>query len=69
MSISININGEHYTGLSPDLHVLALLEYLQLSPRKIAVEINREIVPKSQYESIRLRQGDVVEIITFIGGG
>ncbi|MBE5936782.1 MAG: sulfur carrier protein ThiS [Lachnospiraceae bacterium] len=36
---------------------------------RIAVECNEEIVPKSQYESFIIHSGDVVEIVSFVGGG
>ena len=50
----------------------SLAEYLagtRYDVRRIAVERNGEIVPKSQYESTVLEDGDVVEIVSFVGGG
>ncbi len=38
-------------------------------PDRIAVELNREIVPKKQYPEIVLHDGDALEIVTFMGGG
>ncbi|MDD6396676.1 MAG: sulfur carrier protein ThiS [Acutalibacteraceae bacterium] len=49
-----------------------LSEYLadtDYEPSRIAVEINEEIVPKSQYDKIILADGDVVEVVSFVGGG
>lgn len=49
-----------------------LSEYLadtDYEPSRIAVEINEEIVPKSQYDKIILVDGDVVEVVSFVGGG
>ena len=49
-----------------------LLDYLQevgYTPARIAVERNGEIVPRATYESVRLAAGDVVEIVSFVGGG
>ena len=63
------INGETYADLNVDMNVLDLLSYLNLPKAKIAVERNREIVPKSGYATAVLQDGDVLEIITFIGGG
>ena len=63
------INGETYDQLKADMSVLGLLSYLNLPKAKIAVELNREIVPKSRYEAVILQDGDMLEIITFIGGG
>ena len=63
------INGEKYTDMKADINVLELLSLLNLPKEKIAVERNKEIVPKSGYETVILQDGDVLEIITFIGGG
>lgn len=63
------INGETYDDLKADINVRDLLSHLDLPQAKIAVERNREIVPKSGYATVLLQDGDVLEIITFIGGG
>ena len=47
----------------------ALVASLGLGPRRIAVELNREVVPRVSYDSTVLRDGDAVEIIHFVGGG
>jgi thiamine biosynthesis protein ThiS len=49
--------------------VADLVSALGLGPRRIAVEVNREIVPRTTYADARLRDGDVVEVIHFVGGG
>jgi len=46
-----------------------LVENLGLDPRKVAVERNLEIAPRSTYGEIILVDGDRIEIVTFIGGG
>ena len=49
-----------------------LLDYLEeagYAPARIAVERNGEIVPRAAYESVQLAAGDVVEIVSFVGGG
>ena len=38
-------------------------------PKRVAVEVNLEIVPKSQYDSTILKDGDSVEVVSFVGGG
>jgi len=63
------INGETYADLKTDMSMLDLLSHLNLPKAKIAVERNKEIVPKSSYATIVLQDGDILEIITFIGGG
>ena len=64
----IQLNGEAYA-LSETLSVTGLLEHLQLAGRRVAVELNFEIVPRSVYESTTLKEGDAVEIVHAIGGG
>lgn len=50
-------------------NLAALIETLSLQDTRVAVEINHDIVPRSQYESTRLKNGDQVEIVQAIGGG
>ena len=66
--MTLTINGETRTfqGL-PD--VAALVAQLGLNPKKIAVERNLEIVPRSAYGRTPLADGDRIEIVHFIGGG
>lgn len=46
-----------------------LLEQLGIDPRRVAVERNREIVPKMKYDETHLADGDRIEIVHFVGGG
>lgn len=64
----IQLNGEAYA-LSDTLSVAGLLEHLQLAGRRVAVELNFEIVPRSLYETTLLKEGDALEIVHAIGGG
>jgi thiamine biosynthesis protein ThiS len=48
---------------------LTLLEQIGLNPGKVAVERNREIVPRSRYGQTPLAEGDQLEIVQFVGGG
>ncbi|MFQ5764218.1 MAG: sulfur carrier protein ThiS [Rhodospirillales bacterium] len=64
----LTINGEQRNFDAP-LTVEQLLGEIGLDPRKVAVERNLEIVPKSQYRGIALDDGDRLEIVHFIGGG
>lgn len=59
-------------GKPVDAAGLTVEEYLHrenFDVRKIAVEINEEIVPKKNFSEVTLRDGDIVEIISFMGGG
>jgi thiazole synthase len=66
--IEITLNGEPNT-LPQPLSILQLIEKIGLDPGKIAVEVNREVVPKVRHAEQRLQPGDVVEIVTMVGGG
>ncbi len=68
MTVNITLNGEarHLNGV---LSVRDLLTSLGLDPKKIAVERNLEIVPRSNYDDIDVEDGDRLEIVHFIGGG
>lgn len=67
-SFTIQLNGEEYT-VDGDARLSALLERLRMRRGRIAVEINRAIVPRAQYDSVKLSPGDHVEIVNFVGGG
>lgn len=62
------INGE-LASFDRALTVSELVAELGLEPRKLAVERNREIVPKSAYDRTQLADGDALEIVHFVGGG
>jgi len=49
--------------------ILALVEELSLDPRKVAVERNLEIVPRSLHAETALDEGDRIEMVIFVGGG
>lgn len=66
--ISILVNGEH-RDVAPGLTVAALLETLSVRPTQIAVELNREILPRGRFAVTELGPGDQLEIVTFVGGG
>ncbi|KJS34460.1 MAG: hypothetical protein VR70_17565 [Rhodospirillaceae bacterium BRH_c57] len=66
--MKLTINGDLHD--HPDgLTLQELLHAIGLDARKVAVERNREIVPKSQYGDVVLADGDALEIVHFIGGG
>jgi thiazole synthase len=62
------INGEE-RNFSASMSVEALLGELGIDPRKVAIERNLEIVPKSAYAEMAVAEGDRLEIVAFIGGG
>lgn len=68
MAIELSLNGEPHTLLAGET-VHDLLVEAGLNPKKVAVERNLEIVPRSAYAETRLEPGDRLEIVHFIGGG
>ena len=66
--MNITINGES-RALESETRLSQLLELLGLAGKRIAVEVNREIVPRSEYDSYTLNESDTVEIVNAIGGG
>ncbi len=66
--MDITVNGQEKR-ISAPITVSELLQTLDLEPRKVAVERNLKIVPKSAYDGITLVAGDRIEIVQFVGGG
>lgn len=66
--MQILVNGQSRQEVSP-LSLAALLESLSLESRRVAVELNRQIVPRANYASTHLAEGDQLEIVTLVGGG
>ena len=64
----ILLNGE--SAEVPDgLTVAALVSHLGLGPGPVAVERNREVVPRAEHASTRVGEGDQIEVVHFVGGG
>ena len=68
MTLSITLNGEP-RAVAPGTTIAALAGELGLDPKKIAVERNREIVPRSTLAQVIVAAGDELEIVHFVGGG
>jgi sulfur carrier protein len=64
----LTINGERRE-FPEGLTVGALILHLGLGPGPVAVERNREVVPRAEHASAPLADGDVLEIVHFVGGG
>ena len=63
----ICINGEKIE--KAEILLSGYLEENGINPQRIAVELNGEILPKAQYSNTVLKDGDIVEIVNFVGGG
>lgn len=66
--MKITLNGDDYE-VPEACMAAALVEQLQLGGKRIAMEVNLEIVPRSEYATYQLYAGDRVEIVHAIGGG
>lgn len=66
--MKIMLNGQEKSVKAP-LTVSSLLQDMGLGDRRVAVEVNREIVPRSQHEEFQLQENDRVEVVFAIGGG
>ena len=66
--IALLINGQPRSFRAP-LNVTGLVEQLELQGKRIALERNGEIVPRSQFSLLELNDGDALEIVVAVGGG
>ena len=64
----VQLNGEAFE-LPDGTTVAELIDRLDLAGRRVAVELNLDIVPRSQHAATALREGDRVEVVHAIGGG
>lgn len=65
MEITVNGNSSTIDKMS----VIAYLRTLDIDPKRVAVELNLQILPKADYETTVLNDGDRIEIVQFVGGG
>jgi|TARA_Y100000389_G_C17301276_1_gene433110 sulfur carrier protein len=66
--IKIKINGKLST-IKDNLSLFTYLNKLKIPLKKVAIELNQEIIDKSKLKKIKLRDKDKIEIVHFIGGG
>jgi sulfur carrier protein len=71
--MKVQINGEERTFADPvppaQFTLAALVEALNMKSDRVAVELNREIVPRERWPQTLLKDGDRLEIVHFVGGG
>lgn len=66
--MNITLNGA-VRSLADGTTIAVLLAELELEPRTVAVELNRDIAPRELYSQQVLTDGDELEIVTLVGGG
>ncbi len=66
--IKIKVNGKTRS-ISETYKLSDLIKYLKIPIKKVAIELNEEIIDKKKVNKIKLKQNDKIEIVHFIGGG
>ena len=66
--IKIKINGK-FKYILNDFKLFDLLKKLKIPQKKVAIELNEEIIDKNKLKKIKLKKNDKIEIVHFIGGG
>ena len=66
MTLIVNGEDREFSSIST---ISALLEQLGMKPDRVAVELNRDLVPRERWEKTNLSNGDKLEIVHFVGGG
>ena len=66
--ITLSLNGQPRE-FARDLSVNQLLQQLELTGKRLAIEYNGDILPRSNFDSVLLQQGDQLEIVIAVGGG
>jgi sulfur carrier protein len=66
--IKIKLNGKFST-INENLSLLTFLKELKIPLKKVAIELNQEIIDKNKISKIKLKQNDKIEVVHFIGGG
>ena len=66
--MTITLNGDPVDVAGP-LTLTALLEHLGIDARRVAVEVNLDVIRRASYDTTEIRDGDQVEVVNFVGGG
>jgi sulfur carrier protein len=69
MKLHINGDERSFDKISPSFTLSALIETLGMKADRVAVELNRDIVPRDHWAATTLNEGDRLEIVHFVGGG
>ena len=69
--MKLQINGEEriFSDIPESFTLAGLMEKLGMKPDRVAVELNRDIVPRERWSETRLTEGDRLEVVHFVGGG
>ena len=64
----IVLNGKKFQISEKDT-IMRLLKKIDIKSSKVAIEVNKVVIPKEKYRHFRFKKNDKVEVVTFIGGG
>ena len=64
----LQINGEARE-FPAGLNVTSLVQHLELRPERVAIELNKQIIKRTLWRETSLKDGDMIEIVHFVGGG
>jgi thiamine biosynthesis protein ThiS len=67
--MKLQINGEEREFSDAPASLTALIESLGMKPDRVAVELNRDLVPRGRWAETELHEGDRLEVVHFVGGG
>lgn len=68
MDINVTINGKTES-IAAGISLQSLLKLLGIQSERVAIEYNREIIDRNRFDALQMKEGDRLEIITFVGGG
>jgi len=68
MDINVTINGKTES-IAAGISLQSLLKLFGIQSERVAIEYNREIIDRNQFDALQMKEGDRLEIITFVGGG
>lgn len=66
--MKLTVNGDRHE-VPEGLTITALLAHLGVRTDRVAVEVNQTVLPRAKHPAHLLSEGDVVEVVTFVGGG
>jgi sulfur carrier protein len=69
MNLYINGEARTFADVTPQFTLAALIESLAMKSDRVAIELNRDIVPRDRWPQTQLKDGDRLEIVHFVGGG
>lgn len=66
--VDVRLNGEK-TSLPGMMTIERLLEHLEMPTKRVAIEVNKAVVRRAEWNNTEISQDDVIEIVHFVGGG